>query len=405
LVLSSQNWPFSLDLLPQTAYLVGGAVRDALLGRQRENLDLDFVLPTEAVKTARRIADRYQAGFVLLDAERQIARVVFKNATADFAQQEGDDLTTDLLRRDFTVNAIAYDPRTQEWIDPLQGRADLQARVLRMVKVSNLQDDPLRLLRGYRQAAQLGFAIEPQTQAAIRQLSALLVSVAAERVQVEINYLLDRPPGSPWLQAAITDGLLSPWFDSGDLLEAIDRAAILLGETRQQLGIKLASNWGGNLKISLLGVAKLASLLPSRLEKAEERLWELKYSRAEIKAVTAALKSLRSLSSPSLTVREQFFLFREVGKVFPAIAVLAVADGMEVEAIAPLIDRYLDSSDRVAHPVPLLTGDDLMKAFSLPPGPKVGQLLLDLQLAQAEGQISSPTAALEFVARILDDNG
>jgi tRNA nucleotidyltransferase (CCA-adding enzyme) len=402
LFLSSENWPFSLDLLPQPAYLVGGAVRDALLGRRRENLDLDFVLPLEAVKTARRIADRYQAGFVLLDADRQIARVVFKNATADFAQQEGKDLETDLQRRDFTVNAIAYNPRTEEWIDPLQGRADLQARVLRMVKVSNLQDDPLRLLRGYRQAAQLGFAIEPQTQAAIRQLSALLSSVAAERVQVEINYLLDRPQGSLWLKAAIADGLLSSWFDRGEELEAIDRAAILLEENWQQLATELASNWGGNLKISLLGVAKLASLLPSPIEKAEEQLWELKYSRAEIKAVTAALKSLRSLSSPSLTVREQFFLFREAGKVFPAVAVLAVANRMEVEAIAPLIDRYLDSSDRVAHPVPLLTGKDLMKAFSLPPGPQVGELLLDLQLAQAEGQISTSTEALEFVDRILN---
>jgi len=116
--LSPQNLPFSLELLPQPAYLVGGAVRDALLGRSREYLDLDFVIPNQAVQTARKIAREYKAGFVLLDAERQIARVVFKHATVDFAQQEGTSLETDLQRRDFTVNAIAYNPYTNEIIDP-----------------------------------------------------------------------------------------------------------------------------------------------------------------------------------------------------------------------------------------------------------------------------------------------
>jgi tRNA nucleotidyltransferase (CCA-adding enzyme) len=401
-ILSPQNWPFSLECLPPPVYLVGGAVRDALLDRRKEYLDLDFVLPTDAVKTARQIASHYQAGFVLLDPDRQIARVVFKNATADFAQQEGDALETDLQRRDFTVNAIAYNPHTRSWIDPLQGRADLQAGLLRMVKASNLEDDPLRLLRAYRQAAQLDLAIEPQTQAAIRQLSSLLGSVAAERVQVEINYLLNCPQGTPWLTAAITDGLLSDWFDRPDRLSAIDRAAILLAETWPSLGIELAGNLGGNLKISLLGVAKLASLLRPPLERAEEWLWRLKYSRAEVKAVTTALKSICSISSESLTIREQFFLFRQAGEVFPAVAVLAIANGMDIEEIAPLINRYLDLSDRVAHPVPIVTGDDLMKAFNLPPGRKVGQLLIDLQLAQAEGQISTLAEALAYVDRILD---
>src|SRR3712207_1111663 len=93
--LAPENWPFSLALLPQPAYMVGGAVRDAILGRTREYLDLDFVIPSDAVKVARAIAHHYNAGFVLLDAERQIARVVFPHATADFAQQEGGSLEVD----------------------------------------------------------------------------------------------------------------------------------------------------------------------------------------------------------------------------------------------------------------------------------------------------------------------
>ena len=200
--LSPQNLPFSLELLPQPAYLVGGAVRDALLGRTREYLDLDFVIANDAVQTARKIAREYKAGFVLLDAERQIARVVFPQATVDFAQQEGA-IETDLRRRDFTVNAIAYNPYNNEIIDPLNGYADLQLKVMRMVAPANLQDDPLRLLRAYRQAAQLSFVIEPTTKSTIRQLAPLISEVAAERVLTELRYLLKTPQGTPLLIAAV----------------------------------------------------------------------------------------------------------------------------------------------------------------------------------------------------------
>ncbi|HBW90708.1 MAG TPA: [cytidine(C)-cytidine(C)-adenosine (A)]-adding enzyme, partial [Cyanobacteria bacterium UBA11149] len=86
---------------------VGGAVRDSLLSRRSDYLDLDFVLPVDAIKIARSLANRYKAGFVVLDKERQIARVVFEAATVDFAQQEGESIETDLYRRDFTINAIA----------------------------------------------------------------------------------------------------------------------------------------------------------------------------------------------------------------------------------------------------------------------------------------------------------
>ena len=90
--LSPRTWPFEIDFLPPQAYLVGGSVRDALLERHSDYLDLDFVMPEGAVETAATIARHYRAGFVLLDAERQIARVVFPQGTADFAQQVGDSL-------------------------------------------------------------------------------------------------------------------------------------------------------------------------------------------------------------------------------------------------------------------------------------------------------------------------
>ncbi len=416
--LSPETWPFSLELLATPAYMVGGAVRDALLERRREYLDLDFVLLTDAVKTARKIASRYKAGFVLLDASRQIARVVFDQATADFAQAEGANLETDLRRRDYTMTAIAYNPHTSELIDPLNGYADLQQGIIRMVSPKNLQDDPLRLLRAYRQAAQLGFIIEPETLTVIRQLAPLLGQVSAERVQAELAYLLNTPDGTPWMIAAIEDGLLQTWFKSafsppfeGELggsagckkLTAIEPSAVVLAKTWAELGNLLSKPVGDTLKTSWLGIAKLATLLSPIPEQAEAELLNLKYSRAEIRALTTAIKYLPQLQSSQMSLPEQYFFFRKVGQVFPALAVLAVASGTPVAELAPLINLYLTPDNQVAHPTPLVTGTQLMQTFNLKAGPQVGKVLTALGLARAEGKISTPAEAIKLASQLLEE--
>ncbi len=405
-ILFPDNWPFRLDLLPQSVHLVGGAVRDALLSRSSAYLDLDFVLPSQAVKVARKIASKYKAGFVLLDAERQIARVVFPQATVDFAQQEGD-LITDLQRRDFTINAIAYNPFTQEVIDPLDGVVDLQRRLLRMVSRSNLEDDPLRLMRAYRQAAQLGFTLEKATQLAIKSLAPHLSQVAAERVRVELNYLLSSPQGTPWLIGAAESGLLTTFFrnatsESFTQLTAVDVAAVKLVEIWQPLGIEFAQWVRDTVKTSWLTIAKLACLVSPQPEVAEVELMRLTYSRAEIKGVTTALRLLGQLQDTQMSLRQQYFFFRDAGVAFPAIAILAVARGNLIEAIAPLINRYLNPDDPVAHPQLLVTGKDIMEALQIPASPQVGKLITDIALAQIEGQISTTVEALQLAAKLLE---
>lgn len=444
-VLSPQTWPFGLQWLPQPAYLVGGVVRDALLGRHADYLDLDFVMPEKAVETAQAIAHHHKAGFVLLDAERQIARVVFEQATADFAQQMGSSLEIDLQRRDFTVNAIAYNPHTKELIDPLQGFLDLKQNSIRMVASENLREDPLRLLRAYRQAAQLGFNLDAETRAVIRQFSPLLSQVAAERIQSELNYLLGSAQGTPWLTAAWQDGLLQAWFphataESLTQIAAIDRAVVILSAAWPSLGAELcaslrhtakagrrnakksASNSIGNssstacdtaeaAKPKLVGdqrtwvtVAKLASLLAPDLAQAESELLNLKYSRAEIQAALTIIKFLPQLQTVGVTAgmscREQYFLFQAVGAVFPALMVRSLAADVPLSVLSALIERFLDPEDPVAHPVPLVSGQDLMTNLRLSPGPQIGQLLAEIQLARAEGLICTPADALQLAAKI-----
>jgi len=422
--LSPETWPFSLNWLPPSAYLVGGTVRDALLDRPSDYLDLDFVLPTGAVETAQAIARHYRAGFVLLDADRQIARVVFEQGTADFAQQVGASLDADLRRRDFTVNAIAYNPHTAQLLDPLQGHIDLKRGLLRMVCAENLAEDPLRLLRAYRQAAQLGFSLEPETQRVIRQLAPKLRQIAAERVQSELNYLLSSDRGTSWLNAAWQDGLLHDWFPSADAqslarLLGIDQTTVIFQETWAEFATELARSIRGGSPSNAgqsepkasgsartwLTIAKLASLLASDPQQAEAQLWRLKYSRAEIQSVSVALKELPRFDAGSpieeWTLADQYFFFKEVGATFPALAILAIAAGTPLEAISMLIRRFLNADDPVAHPTPLLTGQDLMSALNLVAGPRIGQLLAALQLARAEGKITTREDALALAADLI----
>ncbi len=398
--LTLPHLPFEVSLLPSTTCLVGGAVRDALLGRQKTYWDLDFVLPEKAVETAKIIAHRYDGGFVVLDDARQIARVVFPEGTLDFALQEGETLEKDLLRRDFTINAIAYDLKQQQAIDPLGGIQDLEHRIIRMVSPENLQDDPLRLLRAYRQASQLDFQIDSQTRKTIHSLADLLPNIAAERIQNELNYLLASSLGNKWLQTAWEDGLIDTWFTEINREKFAQIATI---ETVQEYLTKKWSNFGETMPKYLL-LAKLSTLVSANPETAELELENLKYSRSQIKAVVATVRhlpKLQSLQSP-MSLRQQYFFFLEVKNFFPILALRALVTGVAKDIIVPMIERYLNVKDPVAHPQPLVSGKDLIKKLHLKPSPIIGELLTEIQIAYIEGKIFDPEDAIRFAADYLE---
>lgn len=417
--LSVRNWPFRLDLLPNHAFMVGGAVRDAILGRNRDYLDLDFIVPGDAVKVAKQIAKEYKAGFVLLDAERDIARVVFANATVDFAKQDGDSLKSDLQRRDFTINAIAYNPYNHQFIDPLGGCQDITSGILRMISPHNLQEDPLRLMRAYRQAAQLDFKIEPNTQAVIRSLALELSKVASERIRVEVSYLLSSNNGTFWLIQAWEDGLLTRFFQNSNYqslqkLNAVEKAYILIGEKWDKLASELQKPLRNTMKTSGLSIAKLACLVNcENLDLVEEELLQLTYSRLESRAVITVLKLLPKITSINnlinISIREQYLFFQEISILFPVVLILAIAENIIAQETSteilriyePLINRYLNDQDLVAHPHPLLTGNDIMKALQIPASPKVGELLTEIAVAQAEGIISNLEEAIAYANKLL----
>jgi tRNA nucleotidyltransferase (CCA-adding enzyme) len=386
-----ERLPFQLHLLPNPAYLVGGAVRDALLGRDRAEFDLDLVLPKNAIAIARQMANHYQAGFVILDDVRHIARIVLPQGTIDVAEQMGTSIEQDLQRRDFRINAIAYELHSRQLIDPLGGIEDLQAGVIRMVARENLADDPLRILRAYRQAAQLHFTIKPKTRQALRKFAPKLRQVAGERIRQELHHLLSHPDGRMFLKLAQADGALGiclPQADEKRLaqLEQVEQVAWLLGRIWGELATHLETNLGQK-GLSLLALAKLACLVDIDPEQASVQVLQLKYSRAEVQGITTVLRSLPTLLNAlqqPLSLPEQYFFFQDVGELFGAAIVLAIATAASqqlmretraVGMVAPLVNAYLDPDNQVAHPTPLVTGKDLINALNVQTSPQIGQLL------------------------------
>ncbi len=194
-------------------YLVGGWVRDRLLGRSTH--DLDLAVEGDGLDLARRLANRFGGAYYPLDVQRNTGRAILtgedgRELVVDVARLRGATLADDLAARDFTINALAADVRSPDQvIDLYGGMADLRDRLLRPVSETCIRDDPLRALRAVRQAAELGFTLTAEAETLIRRDGAALARVAGERVRDEFIRLLALPHAAPWLHRLDELGLLT----------------------------------------------------------------------------------------------------------------------------------------------------------------------------------------------------
>ena len=199
----SQSPPLTVNLrqffAPRgiSAYLVGGSIRDPLLGVPTADADVAAVCDVRSV--GPELANFLEGRLIPLDAERGILRIAFSEhgvpSFLDLTEIHGD-INDDLGRRDFTIDAMAVllgAPAEDSPIDPFGGMADLQAGVIRAVSRSVFRDDPARLMRAPRLAAQLGFRIDEATSDRIRDDAHLVTGVSGERVREELLKLLAAP--------------------------------------------------------------------------------------------------------------------------------------------------------------------------------------------------------------------
>src|SRR5687768_2517320 len=174
----------ALTRLDPPCYVVGGAIRDLLLGRDPADVDVACLDPLRAAQSVSPRVIR------LGDQEHLSAyRVVLPEHVYDFAALLDGDIGPDLERRDFAINAMAVDLASGELLDPHGGQADLRNRTLRMVLPENFDDDPLRALKGVRMAVTYDLKIEPATLTAIRERAPKIVGIATERVLYELSVI------------------------------------------------------------------------------------------------------------------------------------------------------------------------------------------------------------------------
>ena len=371
--IAARGWPLPPEALPPNTALVGGAVRDALLGRLGPTPDLDLVVPGGAIALSRRLASTHGGHAVVLDAERDMARLVRGPWTIDFAARCGPDLRSDLRRRDYRINAMAVPLAAGAPLeDPCGGLVDLCEGRLGAVGETNLLEDPLRLLRGPRLMAELGLPLEASTVALLRRHAGALTGAAPERVLAELEKLAAAEGADPALELAIALGLLQPWLDP---LESTDTAGPL-AQRAQDLGLMTAE------RALALPLARLAGCFGS------QSLVRLRASRRLQQRVGRLRHWARALvDHPPLGEQEQLQLCRDLESDLPALVLL------RPEATAGWLPRWRRPEDPLFHPRAALDGRLLQQQLGLAPGPVLGQLLEALALERAFGRPADLAAA------------
>jgi tRNA nucleotidyltransferase/poly(A) polymerase len=325
-------------LAGQEAWVVGGAIRDELLGR--ELVDLDIAV-REPKKAARAYAKRCRGAPFALSERHGAWRVALDGArTVDFTPLPGS-VEDDLATRDFTINAIARPLAGGEPVDPFHGREDLEARCLRAVRDSVFEDDPLRLLRAVRLEDELDVRLDDATEALVRQHAGLVTRPAGERIVAELRRL-----SAGGYRRLDEIGLLEPL--GGAITDRLDRV--------DSPGYRLVAAFGDGLR---------------RFPVSNE-----------LRRYAAALLRAERPEPDARSIHR----FRRATEPW-ALEALAY---LGAEELAPVVEEARRNDAE-----PLLRGDEL----GLPAGPEIGRLLAEIAEEQAAGTIATKEEALEYARR------
>lgn len=440
---------------PDGVYLVGGTVRDLLAGRTPADIDLvatrdiGDVAGQIAVKTGGRVIDLGKKEFAVL-------RVASPGATVDITPLAHPTIEADLLQRDFTINAMAYDVKARRLVDCTGGQADMQQKTVRMVSPSAFEKDPARLVRAYRMAAAFHFSIDPGTQEAITRFRHLVGSVAGERVWVELVKIFDQTDSAsvialmaasglltaifPELQAAVgctqnrhhqydvfqhslrvyqhLETLLAEMDARFPRLAAVPEAADLYthaamlkyGALLHDAGKPATRTIDSHGQVHFFGhaakSADIAAGIGSRLRLSNR---QRDVADAIIRHHIRPLFLFLAFEKGTLGRRGMIRFFNRCGNLTLPIIVHTLADIMAKGEVLTgrdsgfisfcdrLVAAYVAAGQRRAAVPPLISGHDLVNVFGLSPSPRFKRILRQVDERRLSGELTTRDQALKWI--------
>ncbi len=437
-----------IKAIDSDVYLVGGAVRDYLLGKTSYDKD---IIVKNAKQFAQDFCQKVDGTLIELDLENHIYRVVLSDKINYVDVTEANNLESDLKRRDFTINSIAINLKNNEIIDVNNGQQDLKNKIIRSISEQNIVEDPLRILRAYRFSAILGFEIENKTKQQIKKYIQLIKNPAIERINYELMKLFEgKYTAKVLLEMTDLIDILYPIFIDvkkvpknthhhlnlfEHSIETVNQIQKLYESSNDEVKSHLEKqDFGG---FSRLAHLKLAGFLHDigkystwtiegdrhRFIKhddigskmAKEILKQNKFSKKQIEYIANMIKNhiypSQVVSSENINEKIYMRYIRKMESNVIDNIILAKADRLSARGPAitedivlenirnldNLLNYYLSIKDKLK-PIPkLLTGDEIMELKKIPQSPLLGEIIKSLKEEQLEGNIITKEDAINFV--------
>jgi poly(A) polymerase len=414
-------------------YLVGGMLRDLLLGLEIN--DIDIAISGKGKEFARALGKSFR-----LKKGLNEFRVVNENMNIDILGLGSTEIIEDLERRDFTINAMAYNLLDKRFIDPFNGVKDLEKGIIRAMGRKNIVEDSCRILRGLRFRAAFGFEIEEETLNLFVEYAEKLSTIAPERIHLELLAMFDADQSHLAVIPEVFDKIFPGFLKmkeikGGKITEDLMAHSILALEKIDSISRDLSVFKANKKGIEAYyeehkAKLKIATLLhdikkPETKEEIEGQVhfyghdekgakWfdttgkQLMFSSKERAYISTIIKHHMRIhllaNQEHITERAKRRLCFQLGSDVMGLSLFSLADQMAtigdedvhlLEICKEIINYYFSMKNEVEEP--LLKGRDLIKHFNITPGPVFGEILSKVQMAYEEGEIKTKEEALAFV--------
>ena len=373
-------------------YMVGGIVRDLLLGRS--SLDLDLVVEGDAIEISRHFAEKVK-GKVTFHTRFLTATVKWEGWSVDFATArsetyskpgalpavEAGDIITDLSRRDFTINSLAVDISSGELLDPYNGSEDIQKRIVRVLHEKSFIDDATRIWRAIRYEQRLDFTLEPDTLRLLKRDINMLNTIGRDRIRHELELVLKEEFPEKAIRRAGNLGVLEKLHPSlqGDnwLTEKFMKAR----------GVVSPNSPSTELYLTLLAYR----LNKDETEECISRLGLRKLQTRTLRDACLVKSRINKISESGLKPGEIYNLLHGLSHT----ALVAATIATDSSIIIKNINLYLDKLRNVRT---ALSGKDL-EEMGIKPGPRMKEILQKLLEARLDGQVTDRQGEIEMVEK------